>query len=136
MLKNISKLIIVFVFILSYSCEVQAGIYYYFITADELKQRLDDPEDNGFLVIDVGTKSEYDTSHIPGAVSIPLKELGYRVWSLDKSKDIILYCRKDIQSKIAAQILINAGFKDVYDLVGGLKDWGYPIETGYGMVDI
>lgn len=124
------------VLLLSFFSLSYGAVYYYVITPEELKLRIDDPQDEKFIIIDVSKQSDYETAHIPGAVSIPLKELGYRVWSLDKLQDIIVYCQKNIQSKIAAQILNNAGFKDVYNLEGGFKSWDYAVESVYGRVDV
>lgn len=130
------RAIVILVFLLNLLSVAESAVYYYVITPEELKQRIDNPEDNNFLLIDVRKESEYDAAHIPGAICIPLKELGYRLWNLEKSKDIIVYCKEDKSSKVAAQVLINAGFKDVYDLSGGLKNWEYSIETENGRIEI
>jgi len=106
------------------------------ITALELKQRVDDKSDNAFIILDIRDEAAYDQEHIPGAINIPLKELGYRLFSLDKTKDIIVYCDVGVRSKVACQILANAGFKDVYNLTGGMKAWNYAIETSDGKVSI
>ena len=106
------------------------------MTALELRRRMLDKSDNGFVVLDVRDEAAYRKAHIPGAVNIPLKELGYKLFRLDKSKDIIVYCDAGVRSKVACRILINAGFKDVYNLTGGLKAWKYAIETSDGRVAI
>jgi len=106
------------------------------ITAFELQRRITDPSDTGYVILDVREKSLYDAGHIPGATNIPLKELGYRLFVLDKTKDIIVYCSLGATSKVACQILVNAGFKDVYSLTNGIKSWVYAIETSEGSVSI
>ena len=110
--------------------------YYDNITALELKQRMDDKSDDAFIILDIRDEATYKKGHIPGAINIPLKELGYRLFSLDKTKEIIVYCSVGVQSKLACHILANAGFKDVYNLTGGLKVWNYPTETSDGRVSI
>ncbi|MFC1675493.1 rhodanese-like domain-containing protein [Planctomycetota bacterium] len=109
---------------------------YYDITADELKTRIDDASDDNFIIVDVRDDASYEEAHIPRAINIPLNELGYRVFSLDKTKDIIVYCFTGVTSQVACQILINAGFKDVYNMTGGIKAWDYAIETSDGRVNI
>jgi len=106
------------------------------ITALELKHRVDDKSDNAFIILDIRDEAAYDQGHIPGTINIPLKELGYRLFSLDKTKDIIVYCDVGVRSKVACQILTSAGFKDVYNLIGGMKVWNYAIETSDGKVSI
>ena len=106
------------------------------ITPFELQRRILDPSDNRFVILDVRDEGSYDTGHIPGAINIPLKELGYRMFALDKTRDIIVYCRSGLRSKVACQVLISGGFKDVYNLVGGMKEWDYPVETSDGRVSI
>ena len=106
------------------------------ISALELKQRMDDEDDDNFIILDIRDEADYDEKHIPGAINIPLKELGYKVFSLDRTKDIIVYCASGVRSKVASKILINAGFKDVFNLTGGIKAWNYPIETSDGRVSI
>ena len=86
--------------------------------------------------MDVRQKTDYKEGHIEGAVNIPLKELGYRLFLLDRGKDIIVYCNIGLQSKVACQVLTNAGFKDVYNLTDGLKVWNYGLETDYRRVSI
>jgi len=109
---------------------------YYDITADQLKARIDDKSDYKFIIIDIRDDASFDEAHIPGAINIPLNELGYRVSSLDKTKDIIVYCFVGVTSEVACQILVNAGFKDVYNMTGGIKAWDYAIETSDGRVNI
>lgn len=109
---------------------------YYDITVDELKARIDDKSDNNFIIVDIRDDVSYDEAHIPGAINIPLNELGYRIFSLDKTKDIIVYCYTGVTSQVACQILVNAGFKDVYNVIDGIKAWDYAIETSDGRVNI
>ena len=106
------------------------------ISALELKARIDDPKDKNYLIIDIRTPVEYDAGHIPGAVNVPLGTLGYKAYSLDKTKDIIAYCNTGVTSKVACQILINAGFKDVYNLTGGVQTWAYGLVPTDGRINV
>ena len=119
-----------------YRTVTQDGVTYKDITAIQLAQRMDDDSDNGYVILDVRDEGVYDAGHIPTAINIPLEGLGYGMYSLDKTKDIIVYCQIGVRSRVACMILINGGFKDVYNLVGGLKTWDYPIETSDGRVSI
>jgi rhodanese-related sulfurtransferase len=109
---------------------------YYDITVDELKARMDGKSANNFIILDIRDDVSYGQAHIPGAINIPLNELGYRLFSLDKTRDIIVYCYTGVTSQVACQILVNAGFRDVYNVIGGIKAWDYAIETSSGRINI
>ncbi|MCK4782661.1 MAG: rhodanese-like domain-containing protein [Desulfobacteraceae bacterium] len=112
----------------------EAGFYE--ITADQLAGRIYNESGDDYLIVDIRDDASYDEGHIPGAINIPLNELGYRLFSLDKSKDIIVCCFIGVTSEVACRILVNAGFKDVYNLIGGMRAWDYAIETSDGRVNI
>jgi len=109
---------------------------FYEITPDQLISRINDTSDDNFIIVDVRDDVSYDEAHIPGAINIPLNQLGYSLYGLDKTKDIIVYCFTGVTSEVACRILINAGFKDVYNMTGGIRAWDYPIETRNGSVSI
>lgn len=46
----------------------------------------------------------------------------------DKTKPIFIYCRSGYRSKKAAQVLVNAGYKRIYEF-GGILDWKYGLDT-------
>jgi rhodanese-related sulfurtransferase len=60
------------------------------ISADELRRRL---SKNQAVLLDVRPEVEYQAGHLPGAISIPLDELEWRLDELPKSKTIVAYCR-------------------------------------------
>ena len=104
------------------------------ISVDELYERLD-TEDEPPLLIDVRTPQEYNGSagHIKNAKLIPLGELLSNTDVINdfKVEEIIAICHSGSRSMMAAQILAQAGFKDIRNLTGGMMMWhrkGYPIE--------
>ncbi len=49
--------------------------------------------DEGAQLVEVLPPAEYEDEHLPGAVSIPLKELDdERVAGLDRARPVIVYC--------------------------------------------
>jgi hypothetical protein len=60
------------------------------ITTQELKEKLDANED--VIVVDARSRTEYDSVHIPGALSIPLAEIEERHGELPQEGEIVLYC--------------------------------------------
>lgn len=90
------------------------------------------------LVLDVRPREEYEAGHIRGAVSLPVKELEWRLAGLPKSQVIAAYCRGPycMFAVEAAEALRRKGY-DAVALKESVQDWkamGYPIETGPGGV--
>lgn len=82
-------------------------------------------------VVDVRRMDEYETFHIPGAISIPNEEIGdtrAKEWpALDET--ILVYCRSGVRSKQAADKLVEMGYQRVLDM-GGIVDWPYDTVAG------
>lgn len=74
-----------------------------------------------FLLIDVRTPSEYNKGHIIDAINIPLDQLDYNINGIInyKYRPVVVYCKGGKRSAIAAEMLINNGFTNVYNLSGG-----------------
>ena len=91
------------------------------ISAEEVYVIITDEKD--FLILDVRTIEEYSEGHIEGSKLIPVSELGSRLNELPQDKPIIVYCRSGNRSNTAANILIENGFKKIYDMGGGILEW-------------
>ena len=77
------------------------------------------------LILDVRTPREYQMAHIAGSKLIPVQILRRQLSQLKdyKDKDIIIYCATGNRSTVASKILIDAGFKKIYNLRFGIADW-------------
>ncbi|WP_367897634.1 ArsR/SmtB family transcription factor [Leptospira sp. WS58.C1] len=64
------------------------------------------------VLIDVRPENEYNAGHLPGSISIPLKELKSRLDKLPKRKKILAYCRGKycVLSEEAVKILRTEGY--------------------------
>ncbi len=87
-------------------------------------------------VLDVRPVEEYRAGHIPGAVSIPLKELESRLSELPGNQEIVAYCRGPycVLAVQAVELLRTRGFR-VKRLTDGVLDWrarGLPVAYGNG----
>lgn len=76
---------------------------------------------NNIIIIDVRTPEEFKEGHLKGAKNIPLNELPWLMDTLDKDKQILLYCRSGRRSHKAESILTEAGFVYLFN-AGGLAD--------------
>ena len=97
----------------------------------DLKERLDWGEP-ALTIIDVRSRDAFNTSHITGAVSLPLNQLvDQALINLESVRDIYVYGSTDEETATAAHLLKEAGYQNVAELVGGLVAWkaaGFPIE--------
>jgi rhodanese-related sulfurtransferase len=85
-------------------------------------------------VLDVRPADEYNAGHIPGALSIPLKELKLHLSDLPRDQEIVAYCRGPycVLSVQAVEMLRAKGFQAVR-LEEGIQDlraMGFPIAMG------
>ncbi|NYT19527.1 MAG: rhodanese-like domain-containing protein, partial [Methanosarcinales archaeon] len=77
--------------------------------------------------------NEFETEHIEGAVNINVNELGSRLDEVPRDETILVYCRTGARSVTASNILVDAGYTDVYNMPGGINKWkteGYPYVSG------
>lgn len=99
------------------------------ITTDELEDRL---EKDNVILLDVRPEEEYQSSHIPGARSVPVDKLETRIDELPEEGEIVAYCRGPycVFSDEAVRRLHGKG-RRAHRLEGGLPDWaaeGRPVE--------
>lgn len=96
-----------------------------FIDKAEVQRMIIDEKD--LVIIDVLSPESYAKAHIKGAINIPLDKLHNDdiLKSLDKNKTYIVYCAsKHCQASVkAAKILLEHGFKKVFDYKAGIADW-------------
>ena len=91
-----------------------------YISESEFLESSDD-----FKLIDVRTKSEYESGFIERAINIDFFSDTFEsdVLSLNKNSKIILYCRTNNRSTKTANLLKKNGFKDISVIEGGITDW-------------
>ena len=92
------------------------------IQIEELKNRLDQGEK--LHIIDVREEYEFDEFNI-GALLIPLGELPNKLQQLAhlKNEEIIIHCRSGARSNSAKMFLLDNGFANVRNVLGGMLDW-------------
>ncbi|WP_323789559.1 rhodanese-like domain-containing protein [Psychroserpens sp.] len=77
-------------------------------------------------LIDVRTKREFDSGHIRKAINVDVFNRSAFVQyfeKFDRNKPIYLYCRSGSRSQRASKLLVELGFKEIYDLKGGYLNW-------------
>ena len=90
---------------------------------EEAREFMENKPEGSYTLLDVRQPSEYEEAHIPGAVFIPIPDLPESLDKLDTDKTTIVYCAIGGRSRTATKFLLNHGFKDVFNLSGGIKAW-------------
>lgn len=92
------------------------------ISVIELKRRIDANEN--LNILDVREQYEFDEFNLNGTL-IPLGELPGRLDEIEnlKNEEIIVHCRSGKRSATAQQFMIQNGFTNVRNLIGGVLDW-------------
>jgi len=82
--------------------------------------------DEGAFLLDVRTAGEFEAGHVPGAENIPVERpnaLAERWRELPKDRPIAVYCQTGRRSVKASELLVERGFSEVYNVVGGYERW-------------
>ncbi|NYE07555.1 rhodanese-related sulfurtransferase [Bacillus niacini] len=95
------------------------------MTAKEVETLLN--EGKKVNIIDVREVDEVAAGKIPGAVTMPLGLVEFRMHELDKSKEYIVVCRSGGRSGRAVQFLESYGF-NVINMTGGMLSWEGKVE--------
>ncbi len=73
---------------------------------------------DNFVIVDVRTPSEFEESHVAGAINIDFlnSEFKNKIAQLDKEKPYKVYCRSGNRSGQAMNLMKSIGFKNVENL--------------------
>jgi rhodanese-related sulfurtransferase len=74
------------------------------------------------VIVDVRTQAEFESGHIKRSVNIDVSRPNFKedINRLNKNTRYVVYCRSGNRSRFAAQIMEVLGFREVYDLGGGI----------------
>ncbi len=87
-------------------------------------------ENPAMVILDVRTPSEYEESHIEGAINIPVEEIADRLGELSANDMFLVYCRTGNRSGTAVGIMEENGFSKIYHMHEGISTWiseGIPV---------
>lgn len=107
-------------------------------------RELKDADLSKVTLVDVRTPDEFALGALKGAVNIPLDDMRERMREIPKDKPVYLYCGVGLRGYLASNILLQNGYKEVKNLIGGLKLYKaaiaeLPMPTGFsntGSLDI
>lgn len=73
----------------------------------------------GTVLLDVRNLNEFETSHVRGALHIPVDELRFRLDEVPRDRPIAVHCRSGFRSHLALRILKENGWTNVRNITGG-----------------
>lgn len=78
----------------------------------------------GALLVDVRERWEFEVSHLPEAISIPVSAIEHRLPDLKSSeRPIVAYCQRGVRSLHSLQRLRQEGIINSYSIMGGIEAW-------------
>ncbi len=88
------------------------------VDVDELENHVND----GAFLLDVRQPDEYETAHVPGAVLVPLSELGERLGEVPSGEPVYVICHSGGRSRKATAALRSVGI-EASNVTGGTQAW-------------
>ncbi|BCJ88278.1 rhodanese-like domain-containing protein [Effusibacillus dendaii] len=79
-------------------------------------------------IIDVRENEEVAQGKIPGAKHIRLSEIPSRLHEIDPNVETIMVCRSGNRSAKACEFLMNQGYRNVKNMMGGMNAWEGDVE--------
>lgn len=96
------------------------------LTIPSLQAKLS--EKASFTLLDVREPHEFEFAHIANSTLIPLRELSQRVEELNPDNEIVVICHHGMRSQQAAEHLDMLGFKNVWNVKGGIDAWSLSVD--------
>jgi len=86
---------------------------------------LKNKDNQSFMILDVRTPIEFAEGHIENAVNLDYYSETFKktLNDLDHNKIYLIYCGVGRRGGPAADLMKELGFREVYNMAGGLTDW-------------
>ena len=101
------------------------------LSVHQLKGKLDRGEE--LTVLDVRDEDEWDSGHIKGALHIYVGHVEKRLAEIPREKPVAVLCDVGHKAGLSASILLRAGYRDVYNVLGSMTAWtsaGFAVTKG------
>ena len=92
------------------------------IDIDEFRKKMVSEK---YVLVDVRTEKEFDDGHIEDALNIDYFSATFsdEISNIGLENPVLVYCRSGNRSGKSMRIMSDLGFKEVYNLIGGIKGW-------------
>jgi molybdopterin/thiamine biosynthesis adenylyltransferase/rhodanese-related sulfurtransferase len=91
------------------------------MSPQELRRMMEQGEP--LILVDVREPQEVESGRIPGARSIPLRDLLFHLHEFSWADTLVVYSQSGARSREAAETLLNANFRKTRVLRGGFRAW-------------
>lgn len=98
-----------------------SGASFKTITPHEAKSLIETRKD--LLLVDVRSPEEFQGGTLPGATLVPFWDFAKGRYDLPRERPILLICAVGGRSLACGQLLASQGYREVYNLKGGLDAW-------------
>jgi hydroxyacylglutathione hydrolase len=78
------------------------------------------PHASSLTLIDVRTRQEFEASHVPGALHVPVESIAARAAEIPRGRPVATICEGGYRSVLAASLLAREGFAPVINIAGGM----------------
>ena len=82
------------------------------------------------MILDTREDNEWQTGHVKGAYHIYVGQLEKRLSEVPRDKPIAVMCKTGHRASLAASILLRAGYKSIFNVLGSIVAWtasGFPV---------
>lgn len=80
------------------------------------------------VIVDLREPDLFAAGRVSGAVNIPFDQIGTRYKELPKDKKVVFVCHTGRMGTESGNLLLENGYKQVYNLEGGMAKWSGVLE--------
>ncbi|TAG93166.1 MAG: thioredoxin [Bacteroidetes bacterium] len=125
MYKKMKKITIIFLLplLFLFACEQGTSQSVKYLNVSDFSKKINENKDA--QILDVRTSGEFAENHLTKAINIDWNGNDFleKIKFLEKEKPVFVYCLSGGRSGSAAQKLTSLGFKEVYNMEGGIAKW-------------
>lgn len=75
------------------------------------------------FILDVRTPEERRQGYIAGSTLIPIDAMERRLGEVPRNRPVLVYCAVGSRSQVAARVLAQRGYGEVYNMADGIYGW-------------
>ncbi|MFC5591641.1 rhodanese-like domain-containing protein [Sporosarcina soli] len=96
------------------------------VDTNTLTKMISSKED--MVIVDLREPELFSQSRVPSSINIPFEEIPSRYTELPNDKKIVFVCHTGRMGMESGNLLLENGFKQVYNLEGGIAKWTGELE--------